>query len=259
MGPISPRGPHGSLPRPLGPMGPTGSGCAERPDGTRIPFLPYPTPLFDASGALIGAVNMLVDITERREAEQRIHDSEARYRDIAAIVESSEDAVVAKNLDSIITSWNRGAERLFGYTAKEAIGKPITMLIPPDRRDEESNIIARIRRGERVEPYETIRQRNDGPIVEISLTISPVRNPEGQILGARRSPATSASAGRRRNSNVFSSERWITASRTQGRFAHALVESYGTSELGRFSIGQAAVCLRPEVGCAQCQRGRGDI
>ena len=157
---------------------------AERPDGTRIPFIPYPTPLFDASGTLIGAVNMLVDITERREAEQRIRDSEARYRDIAAIVESSEDAVVAKNLDSIITSWNRGAERLFGYTAKEAIGKRITMIIPPERRDEESNIIARIRRGERVEHYETIRQRKDGSIVEISLTISPVRNPEGKIIGA---------------------------------------------------------------------------
>src|SRR5216684_3778342 len=92
---------------------------AERPEGARKPFIPYPTPLFDASGTLIGAVNMLVDITERRQAEQRIRDSEARYRDIAAIVESSEDAVVAKNLDSIITSWNRGAERLFGYTAKE--------------------------------------------------------------------------------------------------------------------------------------------
>jgi len=157
---------------------------AERPDGTRIPFIPYPTPLFDASGTLIGAVNMLVDITERREAEQRIRDSEARYRDIAAIVEFSEDAIVAKNLDSIITSWNQGAERLFGYTAEEAIGKPVTMLIPTERHDEEPIILARIRRGERVEHYETIRQRKDGSIVDISLTISPVRNPEGKIIGA---------------------------------------------------------------------------
>jgi len=87
---------------------------AERPDGARAyRSFPIQRRLFDASGALIGAVNMLVDITERRQAEQRIRDSEARYRDIAAIVESSEDAVVAKNLDSIITSWNRGAERLF--------------------------------------------------------------------------------------------------------------------------------------------------
>src|SRR5712664_2829934 len=157
---------------------------AERPDGARIPFIPYPTPLFDASGPLIGAVNMLVDITERREAEQRIRDSEARYRDIAAIVESSEDAVVAKNLDGVITSWNHGAEWLFGYTAEEAIGNPVTMLIPTERHDEEPTILARIRRGERVEHYETIRQRKDGSIVEISLTISPVRNPEGKIIGA---------------------------------------------------------------------------
>jgi len=157
---------------------------AERPDGTRIPFIPYPTPLFDASGTLIGAVNMLVDITERREAERRIRDSEARYRDIAAIVESSEDAIVAKNLDSIITSWNQGAQRLFGYTAEEAIGKPVTMLIPTERHDEEPTILARIRRGERVEHYETIRQRKDGSMVEISVTISPVRNPEGKIIGA---------------------------------------------------------------------------
>jgi PAS domain S-box-containing protein len=118
---------------------------------------------------------MLVDITERREAEQRIRDSEACYR---------EDAIVGKNLHSIITSWNEGAERLFGYTAKEAIGKPVTMLIPTERHDEEPAILARIRRGESVEHYETIRQRKDGSIVEISLTISPVRNPEGKIIGA---------------------------------------------------------------------------
>jgi PAS domain S-box-containing protein len=156
----------------------------ERPDGTRVPFIPYPTPLFDASGTLIGAINMLVDITERREAEQRIRDSEARYRDIAAIVESSEDAVLSKDLNSIITSWNQGAERLFGYTAEEAIGRPVTMLIPTERHDEEPAILARIRRGERVEHYETIRQRRDGSLVDISLTISPVRNREGRIVGA---------------------------------------------------------------------------
>jgi PAS domain S-box-containing protein len=157
---------------------------AERPDGTRVPFIPYPTPLFDASGTLIGAVNMLVDITGRHEAEQRIRKSEARYRALAAIVESSDDAVVSKDLNGIIKSWNRGAERLFGYPANEAIGKPITMLIPADRHDEEPSILARIRRGERVDHYETIRQRKDGSTVDISLTISPVRDEEGRIIGA---------------------------------------------------------------------------
>jgi PAS domain S-box-containing protein len=157
---------------------------AERPDGTRVPFIPYPTPLFDASGTLIGAVNMLVDITDRHEAEQRIRESEARYRDLAAIVESSDDAILSKDLNSIIKSWNQGAERLFGYTADEAIGKPVTILIPTDRHEEEPFILARIRRGERVEHYETIRQRKDGSTIDISLTISPVRDQEGKIIGA---------------------------------------------------------------------------
>ena len=130
---------------------------AERPDGTRVPFIPYPTPLFDAAGTLIGAVNALVDITERHEADKKIRESEIRYRRTAAIVESSDDAILAKNLDGIITNWNGGAERLFGYTADEVIGKPVTMLIPLDRHDEEPVILARIRSGERVEHYETIR------------------------------------------------------------------------------------------------------
>jgi PAS domain S-box-containing protein len=156
----------------------------ERPDGTRVRFMPYPTPLFDSSGALVGAVNTLVDITERHEAEQRIRDSEARHRAIAAIIESSDDAVLTKDLDGIITSWNQGAQRLFGYAAEEAIGKPVTFLIPTDRHDEEPAILARIRRGERVEHYDTIRQRKDGTAVDISLTISPVRSREGEIIGA---------------------------------------------------------------------------
>ena len=157
---------------------------AERPDGTRVSFIPYPTPLFDAAGTLIGAVNALVDITERHEADKQIRESEIRYRRIAAIVESSDDAILSKNLDGIIASWNSGAERLFGYTADEAIGKPVTMLIPVDRHDEEPAILARIRNGERVDHFETIRQRKDGSLVDISLTISPVRDPDGKIIGA---------------------------------------------------------------------------
>jgi PAS domain S-box-containing protein len=157
---------------------------AERPDGTRVPFIPYPTPLFDAAGTLVGAVNALVDITERHAADKQFRESEARLRGIAAIVESSDDAILSKNLDGIIASWNSGAERLFGYTADEVIGKPVTMLIPIDRHDEEPAILARIRSGERVDHYETIRQRKDGSLVDISLTISPVRDPDGKIIGA---------------------------------------------------------------------------
>jgi PAS domain S-box-containing protein len=150
---------------------------AERPDGTRVPFLAAPTPIFDANGELLGAVNMLVDLTE-----YRANDDAARQ--YSAIVESSNDAIVAKDLHGTIIAWNRAAERLFGYTAEEAIGRPITMLIPQDRLDEEPSILARIRLGERIEHYETTRQRKDGTRVEISLTVSPIKDERGRVVGA---------------------------------------------------------------------------
>jgi PAS domain S-box-containing protein len=150
---------------------------AERPDGTCTPFLAYPTPIFDAEGNLIGAVNMLVDLTERLVTE----DAAQRF---AAIVESSDDAILAKDLNGTIINWNNGAERLFGYTADEAIGQPIAMLIPMERDDEEPNILSRIRRGERIDHYETIRRRKDGSLIEISLSVSPIRSRDGRIIGA---------------------------------------------------------------------------
>jgi PAS domain S-box-containing protein len=107
----------------------------------------------------------------------------ARYW-LTAIIESADDAIVSKTLDGIITSWNNGAEQLFGYTPEEAIGQPILMLIPPGHDDEEPAIIARLRRGERVEHYETQRVRKDGQLVDISLTVSPIRNGDGTIIGA---------------------------------------------------------------------------
>ena len=103
---------------------------------------------------------------------------------LASIVESSDDAIVSKNLDGIITSWNRGAERIFGYTAEEAVGQPITILIPHDRQDEERAILTRVRRGERIDHFETIRQRKHGSLIVVSLTVSPVKNAEGKIVGA---------------------------------------------------------------------------
>ena len=150
---------------------------AVRPDGTLVPFLAYPTPLFGSDGELVGAVNVLVNITGRKGEE---HSS----RLLAAIVESSDDAIVSKDLNGIIASWNRGAERLFGYSADEAIGQPILMLIPPERHDEETEIIGRIRRGERVEHYETVRRRKDGSEIPVSLTVSPVKDEAGRIVGA---------------------------------------------------------------------------
>jgi PAS domain S-box-containing protein len=103
---------------------------------------------------------------------------------LAAIVESSEVAIISKDLDGTIATWNQGAEKLFGYKAEEVIGEPITILIPPERQDEEPSILARIKRGERIEPFETVRKRKDGQRVEISLTVSPIRDAAGEIVGA---------------------------------------------------------------------------
>ncbi|HEX5163829.1 MAG TPA: PAS domain S-box protein [Thermomicrobiales bacterium] len=150
---------------------------AERPDGSRVWFMPYPTPLRDPDGRIVGGINMLIDITERKRAE------EMRAR-LAAIVESSDDAIVSKDLDGVIMSWNGGAERLFGYTPEEAIGQSITILIPPDRMDEEPEILGRIRRGERIDHFETVRQHKDGTLLDISLTVSPMVDGHGRIVGA---------------------------------------------------------------------------
>ena len=115
---------------------------------------------------------------------RELRESEQRLRWLASIVEFSADAIVSKNLDGIITSWNRGAERVFGYTAEEVIGQPITIVIPQDRQDEERMILTRIRRGERIEQFETVRQRKHGSLIVVSLTVSPVKNAEGKIVGA---------------------------------------------------------------------------
>lgn len=103
---------------------------------------------------------------------------------LSAIVDSSDDAIISKSLEGVITSWNRSAERLFGYTSEEAVGQSITMLIPPDRIQEEPQIISRLKQGERVDHFETIRRRKDGSLIDISLTISPVRDGGGNIIGA---------------------------------------------------------------------------
>jgi PAS domain S-box-containing protein len=273
---------------------------AERPDGTRVNFMPYPTPLHDSNGKLVGAINMLVDITERKKAEEalrqnsqelseffenaseaihwigvdgtilranqaelrmlgysaeeyvgrniagfhvdkdvirdilkrlkrgetlesysaRMRRKDGSIRDVlinssvyfengklvhsrcftrdvteelqtekilrhfAAIIETTDDAVVSKDLNGIVTSWNRAAERLFGYKAEEVIGKSISILIPPDRFDEEPAILARLRRGEQLDHYETVRKAKDGRQIHVSLTVSPIKNAEGKITGA---------------------------------------------------------------------------
>jgi PAS domain S-box-containing protein len=124
------------------------------------------------------------DVTERKQIEAALREREQQSRWLAAIVDSSDDAIVSKNLDGVITSWNKGAERIFGYTAEEVIGKPITIVIPQDRQDEERMILTRIRRGERIDHFETVRQRKQGHLIVVSLTVSPVKNVEDKIVRA---------------------------------------------------------------------------
>jgi PAS domain S-box-containing protein len=149
---------------------------AERPNGSRIWFAPYPTPLRDARGQIVGGINMLVDITDRKRAEM------AAMR-LAAVVRSSHDAIAAKDLSGIITDWNQSAERIFGYKAKEIIGKSVLVLIPKDRQSEEAKILRKIRRGESIDHYQTVRRRKDGRLIDVSLTISPIKDAKGKIVG----------------------------------------------------------------------------
>ena len=149
----------------------------ERPDGSRGIALVDIEAVKDSGGNIVGAVNCFQDITERKRGE------EAALR-LAAIIESSDDAIVSKDLDGIITSWNGGAERIFGYLAEEIIGKPITILIPPDHQNEETAILERLRRGDRINSYETVRRHKDGSPVNVSLTVSPLKNTEGRVIGA---------------------------------------------------------------------------
>ena len=151
-------------------------------------FMAYhPTP-HDFSRA---EINLAVTIArqlgfgiQRKRSEKAHQQAEQAGRLLASIVENSDDAIISKNLNGIITSWNQGAELLFGYTAEEMIGKPITMLFPPDRHDEELHILERIRRGERVHHYETVRRHKDGLLVDVSLTVSPVKDGFGRVVGA---------------------------------------------------------------------------
>ena len=149
----------------------------QRPDGSRVFGVAHAHPLHDESGVLIGAVNVVVDVSERKRGE------EAQGR-LVAIVESADDAIIGKDLNGVITDWNSGAERLFGYSAAEAVGRPVSMLIPSDRMNEEPDILRRIRGGETISHYETIRRRKDGTLLNISLSVSPIHDAHGRIIGA---------------------------------------------------------------------------
>ncbi len=148
-----------------------------RRDGQTFEVSVTVSPVRSAGGEIVGASKIVRDITERKRG---------RRADLllAAIVSSSDDAIVSKSLDGIITSWNEGAERIFGYTAEEMLGQSVLKLMPQDRKDEEPRILERLRRGERVEHFETVRVRKNGEHFNVSLTISPVKDSDGKIIGA---------------------------------------------------------------------------
>jgi PAS domain S-box-containing protein len=149
----------------------------ERPDGSRVTVSVHIDPIRDMNGAIVGVVNFFQDIGERKQADRNT-------RMLAAIVETSEDAIIGKNLDGIITSWNTGAERIFGFAAKEAIGQHILLIVPSDRWEEEATILEQLHRGERVEHFETVRKHKDGTKLDIALAISPLRDAAGRLVGA---------------------------------------------------------------------------
>ncbi len=154
------------------------------------------------------------DITERRRAETSL----AR---VAAIVECSDDAIITKNLDGVIETWNRGAEKLFGYTAEEAVGRPVTMLMPPERVGEEPVILERIRRGEHIDHYESVRRRKDGRLLDVSLTISPIVDKHGQIVGASKI-ARDISERKLTEAALIKSEKVAAAGRLAATLAHEI-------------------------------------
>lgn len=186
----------------------------ERPDGSRITAVVNIRQLKDENGQITGAVNCFYDVTERKIAEL----ATAR---LAAIVECSDDAIVAKDLDGVIKSWNLGAERLFGYSAEEVIGRPITILIPFDRLGEETIILECIRRGEHVDHYESVRRRKDGRLLDVSLTISPIVNPHGEIVGASKI-ARDITGRKLADAALVKSEKLVAAGRLAATMAHEI-------------------------------------
>jgi PAS domain S-box-containing protein len=146
-------------------------------DGREIPIDDSGAPIRDESGAIQGTVLVFRDVTARRRADET-------SRLLASIVQSSDDAIFSKNLNGIVTSWNSGAERIFGFPAKDIIGQPISVIFPPDRSDELAGIMQRIGHGERIEHYQTIRRTKNGERLNVSLTISPMQDPLGRITGA---------------------------------------------------------------------------
>lgn len=170
------------------------------------------SPILNTAGEIIGASQIARDISERRRTD------ETRMR-LAAIVESSDDAIISKDLDGIITSWNAGAKRLFGYEAEEIVGHSVMRLIPRERHAEEPMILARLRAGQRVEHYESKRRRKNGELIDVSLTISPIRDVTGKVIGASKI-ARDITERKRSEAALIEKEKLAATGRMAAAIAH---------------------------------------
>jgi PAS domain S-box-containing protein len=183
-------------------------------DGRRIDVSLTISPIKDFDGHVIGASKIARDISDKRRID------EARYR-LAAIIESSDDAIVSKDLNGIIMTWNAGAERIFGYKAEEIVGKSVLTIIPPELHSEEPMILANLRAGRRIEHYDTERVRKNGERLPVSLTISPIRDREGNIIGASKI-ARDISERKRVQEALIQSEKLAATGRMAAAIAHEI-------------------------------------
>ena len=174
-------------------------------DGHLIAVALTVSPVRDAKGTIIGASSIVRDITEGKQAKRRMAELQGL---LSLIVASSDDAIVSKDLNGTITSWNRGAERIFGYTADEMIGSSILRIIPSERHAEEAAIISKLRRGERIDHYETVRQKKDGRLFDISITVSPLTDDKGNVIGASKIGRDISEQKRSQRALHESEERW---------------------------------------------------
>jgi len=192
-----------------------------RQDGLEIPIDDSAAPIRDRNNRIVGVVLVIRDITERKRSEETLRQSnENRFR-LAAIIESADDAIVSKDLNGIVGSWNQGAHRMFGYSADDMVGQSILRLIPDDLRYEEVEILQKIRAGERLDHYETIRTRKNGERIEVSVTISPIRDETGTVIGASKI-ARDISDRKRVERLLIQSEKLAATGRMAATIAHEI-------------------------------------
>ena len=172
-----------------------------RPDGSEVPIADSAAPITNSEGKLLGVVLVFRDVTEE-------HRTTRMAALLSSIITSCEDAIISKDLSGTITSWNPGAERIFGYTSEEVVGHSIRLLIPPDRQDEEADILSRVNRGQRIEHYETFRRKKNGQLCEVALTISPLKDANGRIIGASKIARDVTEYNRAKRALHASQEQW---------------------------------------------------